>query len=85
MRKIRLDIEDLAVESFDTTSGGRADGGTVRGHGWSELEGCSQFDGCNSEESLCATCAGGCPQDTSTCFASCRMTHGNQICIDPNC
>jgi hypothetical protein len=84
MRKIQLDIEDLAVESFDTANSGKPDGGTVRGHDWSEWEGCTQFDGCNSGESLCATCDGGCPDDTTTCFASCRMA-GGQVYIDPYC
>ena len=32
MRKIHLDIDDLAVESFDTAKGEGAAAGTVRGH-----------------------------------------------------
>jgi hypothetical protein len=85
MRKIQLKMEDLAVESFDTASGRKADGGTVQGYDWSGEEGCSQAYGCNSGESLCATCDEGCPEDTSTCFASCRMTDGSSICIEPYC
>ena len=80
MRKIRLEIDDLAVESFDTADGKGKKTGTVHGH--SEF---TEFDGCNSQYSNCATCEYGCPQDTVTCFASCRMTGGNNICIDPNC
>lgn len=78
MRKIRLDIEELEVESFDTAEG-RGKAGTVRGHGFTQL-GCVP-----SEFSDCATCLEGCPRDTLTCFASCRMTNGHGACIDPNC
>jgi len=79
MRKIRLNIDDLAVESFKT-AGAEGKAGTVRGNGWTELEGCAVSDGA----SACATCDGGCPRDTSTCFASCRMTNGYRVCIDPD-
>ena len=63
MRKVRLDIEALEVESFDTGDG---DGGkgTVRGHA-------TYVAGCNSQGSNCQSCQLGCPQDTLTCFASC--------------
>ena len=80
MRKIRLSVEDLAVESFRTADGMEKKVGTVHGHAWSEWEGCVI-----SGMSDCATCAGGCPRDTMTCFASCRMTNGYQACIDPYC
>src|SRR6185295_12255914 len=81
MRKIRLDIEELVVESFGTADG-RDGKGTVRGHDLTQFIGCG---GGGSEESNCATCLEGCPRDTMTCFASCRMTNGNQACIDPHC
>lgn len=32
MRKIQLEIDDLAVESFSTAKGGAENAGTVRGH-----------------------------------------------------
>lgn len=64
MRKIRLEIEDLAVESF-TTANGEKKAGTV--HGLQD-----SYDGCGSEWSNCATCLEGCPRDTMTCFGSCR-------------
>lgn len=73
MRKIRLDIDDLAVESFDTASRGK-DAGTVRGHDddGSDVSNCvTCVNGCPSEFSNCATCLNGCPGDTFTCFASC--------------
>lgn len=85
MRKIRLRLDELTVESFDTAERNGKRQGTVRGHGWSDWEGCTQFDGCGSGASLCATCAEGCPQDTVTCFASCRMTDGLHACIEPWC
>jgi len=79
MHKIRLKIDDLAVESF-TTAESEKKAGTVRGHALTELFGCPP-----SEFSNCATCLEGCPQDTMTCFASCRMTNGYHACIDPHC
>lgn len=80
MRKIRLDVEELVVESFDTAGDKEKKAGTVHGHEWSQWEGCVISDGSN-----CATCDGGCPRDTMTCFASCRMTNGYNACIDPYC
>ena len=77
MRKIRLDIEDLAVESFHTTDGEEKRIGTVRAHDATMLQGCT------SDGSRCATCDGGCPADTLTCFVGCAMTNGYQVCIDP--
>jgi hypothetical protein len=80
MRKIRLDVENLMVESFSTDGGEEKKVGTVHGHAFTEWEGCVV-----SGMSDCATCDGGCPRDTMTCFASCRMTNGYQACIDPYC
>lgn len=83
MRKIRLDLEELVVESFDPAASKTRKAGTVRGNGWSEWGECDISDG-----SYCATCGYGgqvCPQDTMTCFASCLMTGGNAACIEPNC
>lgn len=75
MRKIRLDAEDLSVESFDTAAGeGKA--GTVRGHSDTY-----DIDGCNSYYSNCATCLQGCAYNTRTCQASCDVTDGRQICL----
>ena len=79
MRKIRLDIEELVVESFGTADG-KGGNGTVQGHGFTQFAGCV-----GSADSNCATCLEGCPRDTMTCFASCRMTNGYQACIDPYC
>jgi len=50
MRKLRLQLEDLAVESFQTDKGGKRSG-TVRGY-LTELGTCARtcvIDTCNSE------------------------------------
>ncbi|HEU0053280.1 MAG TPA: hypothetical protein VFQ39_08885 [Longimicrobium sp.] len=75
MRKIRLAVEELAVESFQTDAVGRK-GGTVRGY-------VTQIDTCGSCGSECATCQPfGCPGNTVTCgFASCGRTDGIHVCI----
>lgn len=80
MAKIRLDIDDLTVESFDTADDNVRRKGTVRGHDF------SLNPDCGSVNSDCATCQpGGCPHDTETCFASCGRTNGFDVCIEPNC
>jgi len=79
MRKIRLDVEELVVESFDTADA-KGKAGTVRGHAISQFVACVA-----SEFSDCATCLEGCPQDTMTCFASCHMTDGNKVCKAEYC
>lgn len=74
MRKIRLKIDDLAVDSFKTAVTDGTKAGTVRGY---ETAFCSEGSGC-------ATCqAGGCPADTSTCFQSCdaRTDYGYNVCF----
>ena len=79
MRKIRLDLDDLTVESFNTAPAEGKQGGTIKGHA-------TYFVGCvASENSDCATCLDGCPQDTLTCMASCLRTDGYRICKDPYC
>jgi hypothetical protein len=83
VRKIRLDFEELVVESFVTADGREKTAGTVRGHGTNLTLRCNISDG-----SYCATCGYGgqvCPQDTVTCGASCLMTDGYAACREPNC
>jgi hypothetical protein len=48
MRKIRLDVDELSVESFDTNRGEGAAAGTVRGHAVTSLA-----DGCNFSRGTC--------------------------------
>lgn len=81
MRKIRLSIDELTVESF-APAGRAGKTGTVRGHESDETQ---YFGGgCISDGiSDCATCQSpGCPHDTQTCFGSCEWTNGPEICIN---
>ena len=71
MRKLKLDLGELRVESFDTARGGR--GGTVRG-----LETFVGDTNCGTCEpdSWGGTCAVfGCP-DTPNCSQSCETAWG---------
>jgi len=36
MKKLKLDLEELAVESFDAEAGPDAKQGTLRGHNWTQ-------------------------------------------------
>jgi hypothetical protein len=63
MRKISLNIDDLAVESFSTADGEGRRKGTVAGH---------DDSGESCDNSNCATCLEGCPRNTMTCFEGCR-------------
>jgi hypothetical protein len=59
MRKLRLDVSALHVESFVLRDGRSPDAGTVRGNAESN-ELCSEQKGCSAEESCavtaCLTC-----------------------------
>ncbi len=66
MRKIRLDHENLAVESFPTAGDTAGDTGTVRAH--AATEGCQTFlfEGCGRTQfQTCAATSLGSP-----CFCS---------------
>ncbi|HEU0300896.1 MAG TPA: pinensin family lanthipeptide [Longimicrobium sp.] len=57
MKKLALNLDDLAVESFETVHGG--DGrGTVHGHG---------DDGTGSDPTCCRTCPGDPTCNTLAC------------------
>lgn len=76
MRKLRLKLDDLAVESFGTADPRGRKPGTVHGHYD------TSWEGCGSGASECQTCRPfGCAQDTVTCFAGCG-TNYYQICIE---
>jgi hypothetical protein len=80
MRKVRLSLDELVVDSFRTLESDETQSGTVRGHDF------TQVPICTSGDSQCATCqAGGCPGNTLTCFVSCGRTNGGSVCIGPNC
>lgn len=71
-RKLRLDLEQLAVESFSVSAGDEARG-TVHGHG--EVppdEPASDYDGvCNT---YYASCRGSCASCVNSCWNTCNAT-----------
>ena len=72
MKKLRLSVEDIAVESFATLPQG-ARRGTVGGHGYSDTT-CNQIIcDCptNGYEHTCNTCQASC---NGSCEASCDGT-----------
>lgn len=79
MRKIRLDIDELEVESFEPGSGDAARG-TVRGHG-------TQYGSCQGScVYTCGgrTCEAPCVVDPTlyvTCAESCGWTDGINVCL----
>lgn len=90
-RKLRLDLEQLNVESFALVAGAEDGAGTVRAHGevppdepasdWQGVCGtyyASCNGSCNSCMSVCyATCAGSCNVNV-TCGQSCHS-----VCYEP--
>ena len=73
MKKMKLNLEALAIESFDTTHP-PAKRGTVFG------DQCTCPTNCTCPG--CPTCDGTCPQ---TCGDSCNGTCGGQWTCDPTC
>lgn len=79
MRKIRLDIDALQVDSFETRAP-EAERGTVRGHA-------TQYGSCQG--SCVQTCGGRtceppCENEPTiyvTCVESCGWTDGINVCI----
>ncbi len=80
MHKLKLDLDRLIVESFDTDASGIARRGTVRGHsGFSVGAFTCVVNTCDSCYDTCYSCGG-------SCGAGC--TGGNSCygsCIDPTC
>ena len=77
MNKLRLDLEDLSVESFDTTPAARAENGTVFGQQCTCYTQCT-CPGCPTCDASCngtcdATCAGTC---AASCNGTCNYTCG---------
>jgi hypothetical protein len=69
MKKLKLDLEDLSVESFATTPDSRGEGGTVFGQQCTCYTQCT-CPGCPTCDASCnGTCGG-------TCDASCNGTCG---------
>lgn len=73
MNKLKLSMEDLSVESFDTTAM-RAEKGTVVGE-----QQCTCYTVCTCPG--CPTCNGTCPAD-NTCADTCWDTCDNFTCLE---
>jgi hypothetical protein len=69
MRKIRLDLDALEVDSFPVAADGKDDRGTVHGRG--TLYVCSEMESCPGLPS----CLG-----DPTCASACSETNGVAIC-----
>jgi hypothetical protein len=77
MRKLRLDLEDLSVESFTTTPEAHRESGTVFGQQCTCYTQCT-CPGCPTCDASCnGTCGGTC---AATCNASCNGTCGGWSC-----
>jgi hypothetical protein len=84
MKKLNLDLDQLAVESFDTSAAQRRTG-TVRAHGFTETS-CNQII-CDCGPTN-VTCETDCDQDTcgASCVNICPPTdHGERTCNQPSC
>lgn len=80
MRKLKLSLEDLQVDSFHATSAASARG-TVPGHNWTQYADESCFESCNGScnHTCPASCYGGCGSGATcggTCGASCGCPPG---------
>lgn len=77
MKKLRLDLDHLAVESFDTSARRATGRGTVRGHtaltGYLTCQGATCVGSCLGEPSCIggATCNHACPSGGGTCGGLC--------------
>jgi len=76
MKKLRLDLESLAVESFDTVVEAEADRGTVRGR--------DSVTEPQEPDSIAATCT--CPPpNTASCGGTCDWTCGGGCTVAASC
>lgn len=82
MAKLKLDVNELGVESFDTTEAGQELGGTVRAHSVVDSEGqdtcgesgyytCDYGTICLPQSTLAPSCGG---------QFSCKCTYGGPYC-----
>lgn len=79
MNKLKLDLDQLTVESFDTNASGITRRGTVRGHSDSCFLTDCQFTCADTCNTCGASCGGGCGSGYS-CGGTCGGT-----CVDPSC
>jgi hypothetical protein len=98
MKKLKLDLDDLRVDSFDTTPAAAAgERGTVHGQYPETYRGCntdeetcdSCFGSCGdtcgySCNGTCGTCAESCNGTCNTCYTNCGSCPGQWSC-DPSC
>lgn len=73
MKKLVLKLDELHVESFDTTSTGSGARGTVEGHDDPDLP-------WQNQTMTCFSCAGTCELSVcfgNTCYASCESCFGS--------
>jgi hypothetical protein len=79
MKKLRLELDDLRVDTFSTSGSASGQGGTVRGHnvtrGPSYDEPCipDYTDGC-PPYTQADTCASACGTCDYSCYGSCQNT-----------
>jgi hypothetical protein len=71
MKKLRLDAEALRVESFEPAGAHAARRGTVRGRGFTEEPGCTEYESC------IGTC--------NTCYTYDYTCEAVQTCWNPTC
>jgi len=84
MKKIRLDVETLSVESFATAAADPHEG-TVHAHQEDSVDICASVNLCASIQ-ICV------PQQSTarrasnyaSCIANCECTNGLRACIMPN-
>ncbi len=89
MKKLKLNLDDLKVESFNTSTSEPIKG-TVKGN-WTYTNSCGEeSDGiviCDTEQATCwntcdATCFTNCATDCATCNGSCAA---DPSCQGPSC
>jgi hypothetical protein len=81
MHKLKLDLDQLNVESFDTDAPGITRRGTVRAH--SQI--CTPTAGEYTCVNTCETCDNTCGSCGATCFAGCTGYSCYGSCVDPSC
>jgi len=81
MKKIRLDVETLSVESF-TTAAADPEEGTVRAHQQASVDFCLSVNACASVQ-ICAPQQSTARQASNyaSCAVNCECTNRLQACI----
>ncbi|HWK90283.1 MAG TPA: hypothetical protein VNP72_09815 [Longimicrobium sp.] len=83
MKRLKLNVEELTVESFEAT-GPSPERGTVNGHAKATYACTVGWDTCDTQAESCGyTCwaATGCNND-SQCVGWCMTEHGSCSCFD---